>query len=214
MRRSEIQALAHDLLDSGHVECDFLEYKKSDQQNDGILKTICAFANNYMNREIGLLLIGVEEEDGSSGLKAVPKRPIVFGPANETDALTSVTMRISSEFVQTDARVKGLATAIADEMREPTGLSKRQGDEISDEINDETKLTSDEMRLIDALSRRPRGTYAQFADELGCSEAKVYQLTKTLRGRGVLERVGSRKSGRWIVHTDALSTKPDGGGAL
>jgi len=44
---------------------------------DGILKTACAFANNYMNREIGLLFIGIEEEDDkATGRKAVPVRPI------------------------------------------------------------------------------------------------------------------------------------------
>ena len=53
------------------------EYKKSAASKDSILKTVCAFANNYMNREIGLLLIGIEEEnDKETGRKAVPVRPI------------------------------------------------------------------------------------------------------------------------------------------
>lgn len=133
------------------------------------------------------------EENGSPSL--------VFGPANDTDALTSVTMRISAELMQTDTRVRRLANPIVDKMCEPKGLSKQQRDEISDEISDEINLTPDEIRLIDTLSKRPRGTYAQFADELGCSEAEVYRLTKTLRSKGILERVGSRKSGQWIVHT-------------
>lgn len=56
---------------------DIIEYKKSATFKNKILKTVCAFANNYMNREIGLLFIGIEEvDDTSTGEKAVPKRPI------------------------------------------------------------------------------------------------------------------------------------------
>ena len=54
-----------------------LNIKKSATFKDKILKTICAFANNYMNREIGLLFIGIEEvNDPKTGEKAIPKRPI------------------------------------------------------------------------------------------------------------------------------------------
>ena len=55
--------MAHDIIDRCAVENDYIEYKKSTVSKDGILKTACAFANNYMNREIGLLFIGIEEED-------------------------------------------------------------------------------------------------------------------------------------------------------
>ena len=69
--------MAHDIIDRCAVENDHIEYKKSTISKDGILKTACAFANNYMNREIGLLFIGIEEEDDeATGRKAVPVRPI------------------------------------------------------------------------------------------------------------------------------------------
>ena len=56
---------------------DYIEYKKSAEIKDGILKTACAFANNYMNREIGLIFVGIEEvDDNETGEKAVPVRPI------------------------------------------------------------------------------------------------------------------------------------------
>lgn len=62
MRRSEMQALAHNLLESGHDERGFIEHKRSDQQRDRILKTLRAFANNHMNRGVGLPYAGVREE--------------------------------------------------------------------------------------------------------------------------------------------------------
>ena len=79
MRKEDIQRMAHDIIGRCAVEDDHIEYKKSasDVVKDGILKTACAFANNYMNREIGLLFIGIEEEDDeATGRKAVPVRPI------------------------------------------------------------------------------------------------------------------------------------------
>ncbi len=57
MKKEDIQRIAHDIIDRCTVEDDHIEYKKSasDVVKNGILKTACAFANNYMNREIGLL---------------------------------------------------------------------------------------------------------------------------------------------------------------
>jgi len=77
MNLESIKTMAHELLEQRHIENDYIEYKKSDIFKEQILKTACAFANNYMNREIGLIFIGVEEvDDKESGAKAVPCRPI------------------------------------------------------------------------------------------------------------------------------------------
>lgn len=77
MRIEDIQRMAHDILEKGSIENDYIEYKKSANFKNKILKTVCAFANNYMNREIGLLFIGIEEVNNSvTGEKAIPKRPI------------------------------------------------------------------------------------------------------------------------------------------
>ena len=65
MRIEDIKKMAYDILERKAVECDYIEYKKSaeDVILGKILKTACAFANNYMNREIGLIYVGVEEVD-------------------------------------------------------------------------------------------------------------------------------------------------------
>lgn len=79
MKSDDIIRMAHDIVDRCAVENDYIEYKKSasDVIKNSILKTVCAYANNYMNREIGLLFIGIEEEDDKeTGRKAVPVRPI------------------------------------------------------------------------------------------------------------------------------------------
>jgi predicted HTH transcriptional regulator len=68
--------MARSAIESGAAECDFIEYMSSDGQKASILKTACAYANSYMRREIGLILIGVEEREDPSGGTVVPKRPV------------------------------------------------------------------------------------------------------------------------------------------
>ena len=77
MKREDIRKMAHDIIEGGAVESDYIEYKRSAETRGSILKTACAFCNNYMNREIGLIFIGVEEvNDEENGIKAIPMRPI------------------------------------------------------------------------------------------------------------------------------------------
>ncbi|MCR5105780.1 MAG: putative DNA binding domain-containing protein [Eubacterium sp.] len=88
MREDDIRRMAHDILDKCAVESDWIEYKKSDEQKDKILKTVCAYSNNYMNREIGLLFIGVEEvNDDNEGIKAIPLRPIYGVPEGKIEPI-------------------------------------------------------------------------------------------------------------------------------
>ena len=97
MQLLDIKRMAHDILENQSVESSSIEYKKSLNFRDKILKTACAFANNYMNNEIGLLFIGIEEVDNKeTGEKAIPKRPIegikeskIEGIENELKSLLS-----------------------------------------------------------------------------------------------------------------------------
>ena len=63
MQISHIRNMARNILKHQKIENSFIEYKKSANFKDKILKTACAFANNYMNNEISLLFIGIEEID-------------------------------------------------------------------------------------------------------------------------------------------------------
>lgn len=57
MQISDIKRMAHSIIEQYHIESDFIEYKKSATFKEKILKTACAYANNYMNREIGCYLL-------------------------------------------------------------------------------------------------------------------------------------------------------------
>ena len=75
MNTDGIKKIALQYIEEGKLETDFLEYKKSHLQRDGILKTICAFSNNIMNRNLCMILVGVGEH-GEPDLKGTPVRPI------------------------------------------------------------------------------------------------------------------------------------------
>ena len=97
MQLLDIKRMAHNILENRNIESSFIEYKKTTNFKDKILKTACAFANNYMNDEIGLLFVGIEELDNKeTGDKAIPKRPIegipesrLEGAENELKSLLS-----------------------------------------------------------------------------------------------------------------------------
>ena len=71
----QIKNQANEILISRTAECSYIEYKTSEQQLDKILKTICAYGNNYYNNDIQYIFIGVEEENNEEQ-KAVPVLPI------------------------------------------------------------------------------------------------------------------------------------------
>lgn len=78
MKISDIKRMASSIIQKGHIESDYIECKKSAEFKAKILKTACAYANNYMNRELGLLFIGIEEiNNRETGEKAFPSRPII-----------------------------------------------------------------------------------------------------------------------------------------
>ncbi len=72
----QVKKLANEILKNRTAECSYIEYKASEQQLDKILKTICAYGNNYYNNDIQFIFIGVEEENNKEQ-KAIPGIPII-----------------------------------------------------------------------------------------------------------------------------------------
>lgn len=57
----EIKKRANEILRNLSEENSYIEYKASETQKDKILKTLCAYANNYYDNDIQYIFIGVEE---------------------------------------------------------------------------------------------------------------------------------------------------------
>lgn len=75
MDYERIKKQANDILKNKVAECSNVEYKASAEQPDRILKTICAYGNNYYDHGLQYLFIGVEESNTGEE-KAVPSLPI------------------------------------------------------------------------------------------------------------------------------------------
>ena len=52
MKANDIIRMAHDIIDSCAIENDYIEYKKSADIKDGILKTACTCQTNIWNKRI------------------------------------------------------------------------------------------------------------------------------------------------------------------
>ena len=55
---------ANEYLRLKKAECSHIEYKKSGDQLDKILKTICAYGNNYYDNQFSFIYLGETDEEG------------------------------------------------------------------------------------------------------------------------------------------------------
>lgn len=76
MDYERIKRDANDILAGLSCECSYIEYKASVSQLAKILKTICAYGNNYYDNDIQYIFLGVEEVNDENN-KAIPKLPIL-----------------------------------------------------------------------------------------------------------------------------------------
>ena len=72
-------------------------------------------------------------------------------------------------------------------------------DPINDPINDPIKLSEREKVLLVLIRENPTWTRCDFAEKLGCSESTVKRELSVLSSKGVIQRVGARKNGGWVV---------------
>lgn len=56
-----------------------------------------------------------------------------------------------------------------------------------------------EKIILSAIRENPHITQAQLATKLNRSDRQTRRVIKELREKGIIERIGSRKSGQWIV---------------
>ena len=59
MDYEKIKRNANDILADLSCECSYIEYKASASQLAKILKTICAYGNNYYDNDIQYIFLGV-----------------------------------------------------------------------------------------------------------------------------------------------------------
>lgn len=72
---------------------------------------------------------------------------------------------------------------------------------ISGVINEAIKLTENEHKILSAIKKNPHITKSTLISTLGISKGTVDRTIKALKERGILERIGSNKTGYWKIKT-------------
>lgn len=62
------------------------------------------------------------------------------------------------------------------------------------------KLTATEEKILEAIRENPAITQAQLSEAVGITIDGIRYAVKNLKGKGVLSRSGSRRSGSWVIH--------------
>ena len=60
-------------------------------------------------------------------------------------------------------------------------------------------VTDAERRILNELMKNPGYTYMMIADNLGISKKTVAEHIKSLKEKGIINRVGNNKNGYWII---------------
>lgn len=79
------------------------------------------------------------------------------------------------------------------------GLRMIPLEQDNDQINDRIKLTATEQSVLEALQENPQRTIEELMDCVEKSDKTIRRSLKTLQEQGLIERVGSRKTGHWQV---------------
>lgn len=62
------------------------------------------------------------------------------------------------------------------------------------------KVTEAEQELLELLLEDPAFTYAVLAEKLGVSRKTVSVRIKSLKDKGILQRIGSAANGHWQIN--------------
>ena len=73
------------------------------------------------------------------------------------------------------------------------GVTDKVTDEVTDGVTDNQKLIIDMIRVDENIST------GELASQVGLSQRKIKENIKKLKEKGIVERIGSPKGGRWQI---------------
>jgi len=71
---------------------------------------------------------------------------------------------------------------------------KAKNDPVNDLVNDAVKRS-----ILQHLKQNPKANYSELADKIGCSTATIKRHIQELKKTGIIERIGSDKTGYWKI---------------
>ena len=61
------------------------------------------------------------------------------------------------------------------------------------------KVTDNQRKIIESIIRNNKITTKQLADKVGISQRKIKDNIQKLKEKGILQRIGPAKGGRWEI---------------
>lgn len=80
------------------------------------------------------------------------------------------------------------------------GSSGSSDGAIKEPINGAIKLTDSERRVFEAIRQNSRITRKELFEQLKIGESTAYRAIQKLKAEGLIERIGSNKTGHWRVN--------------
>lgn len=170
---SKLPINLEDLLHQRKVEGERIEYKTG-WNPDPIMRTLCAFANDFENLGGGYVVIGQDcDVSGQS----------VFHPEFETDDDRSYflirlpvhpeTVSVESTYVSTTGTAPGKTSG------------KTSG------------------KILSLMRENPQISIPEIAEAIGRTTRAIEMQVAKLKAEGLIERIGPAKGGHWVVKEDA-----------
>lgn len=74
------------------------------------------------------------------------------------------------------------------------------GETANGTVNGTVNLSDKEKEILALLSEDPAYTYQNLADRLNIGRKAVFGRIKSLKEKGIIERIGSDKNGYWQIN--------------
>lgn len=158
----DINKTTKEILLARAVECAGVEYKKSSNFKDKILKPVCAFANNIMRNEINFLFGGVSEDSSELG-GVIPDRVMQNGS-------NIATIENSSDY-----------------QKKVEKLPEKQ-EKLPEKSGNTTRETVKED-IIMLMKEYPEITAKEMAIQLHVTEDGIRFHIKNMKKEGILKRI-------------------------
>ena len=83
-------------------------------------------------------------------------------------------------------------------------VTDRVTDKVTDRVTDKVtdRVTDGEIAILSLLAEDPAYTYTLLAQKLDVSRKTISQRIKSLKEKGIIQRIGSEKKGYWKINSE------------
>lgn len=83
----------------------------------------------------------------------------------------------------------------------PNKVPDKVPDKVSDKVSDKVpdNISENQKQIIDLILKDSRISMSKMSENIGISKRKILDNMNKLREKGLIKRIGTKKSGEWVV---------------